>query len=46
VPGKAFFADGSGENTMRLSFSCASDEMIDQGIERLGKLIATEKTKV
>ena len=42
VPGKAFHADGSGANTLRLSFSCASDEMIDSGIERLGKLIATE----
>jgi DNA-binding transcriptional MocR family regulator len=42
VPGKAFYADGSGENTMRLSFSCASDEMIDTGIERLGGLIAAE----
>jgi DNA-binding transcriptional MocR family regulator len=42
VPGKAFHADGSGANTMRLSFSCASDEMIDQGIARLGGLIAAE----
>jgi hypothetical protein len=42
VPGKAFHADGSGANTMRLSFSCASDEMIDTGIERLGGLIAAE----
>ena len=42
VPGKAFHADGSGANTMRLSFSCATDEMIDQGIARLGGLIAAE----
>lgn len=42
VPGQAFHADGTGANTMRLSFSCASDEMIDQGIERLGGLIAAE----
>jgi DNA-binding transcriptional MocR family regulator len=42
VPGKAFHADGSGANTLRLSFSCASDDMIDQGIERLGGLIASE----
>ncbi|WEX76219.1 PLP-dependent aminotransferase family protein [Sinorhizobium numidicum] len=39
VPGRAFFADGSGENTLRLSFSCANDEMIDEGIRRLGDLI-------
>jgi DNA-binding transcriptional MocR family regulator len=43
VPGKAFFADGSGKNTMRLSFSCASDQMIDEGIQRLGGLIAAER---
>ncbi|MFB2550828.1 aminotransferase-like domain-containing protein [Ensifer soli] len=42
VPGKAFFADGSGENTIRLSFSCASDAMIDEGIARLGRLISAE----
>jgi DNA-binding transcriptional MocR family regulator len=42
VPGKAFHADGSGANTLRLSFSCASDEMIERGIERLGGLIAAE----
>jgi len=39
VPGRAFFADGSGSNTLRLSFSCASDQMIDEGIARLGRLI-------
>ncbi|ASY63537.1 Aromatic-amino-acid aminotransferase [Sinorhizobium sojae CCBAU 05684] len=42
VPGRAFFADGSGENTLRLSFSCANDEMIDEGIRRLGALIRGE----
>lgn len=41
VPGKAFFADGSGANTLRLSYSCANDEMIDEGIKRLGRLIRT-----
>ncbi|PDT54644.1 MULTISPECIES: PLP-dependent aminotransferase family protein [Sinorhizobium] len=39
VPGRAFFADGSGVNTLRLSFSCANDRMIDEGIRRLGELI-------
>ena len=39
VPGKAFFADGTGANTLRLSYSCANDEMIDEGIMRLGRLI-------
>jgi DNA-binding transcriptional MocR family regulator len=39
VPGKAFFADGSGSNTIRLSFSCASEAMIEEGIKRLGRVI-------
>ncbi|ASY69439.1 PLP-dependent aminotransferase family protein [Sinorhizobium fredii] len=42
VPGRAFFADGSGENTLRLSFSCANDKMIEEGIRRLGDLIRGE----
>ncbi len=45
VPGRAFFADGSGVNTMRLSFSCASAAMIDEGIGRLGRLIRTHLPK-
>ena len=39
VPGRAFFPDGSGGNTLRLSFSCASEQMIDEGIKRLGRLL-------
>ncbi len=39
VPGQAFHADGSGTNTIRLSFSLASDEIADTGIARLGRLI-------
>ncbi|NLS15608.1 PLP-dependent aminotransferase family protein [Rhizobium sp. P40RR-XXII] len=42
VPGQAFFADGTGANTFRVSFSCANDEMIEEGISRLGRLIASE----
>jgi DNA-binding transcriptional MocR family regulator len=45
VPGKAFHADGSGENTIRLSFSCASFDMIDEGISRLGDLVRGEMVK-
>ena len=41
VPGQAFFADGSGANTIRLSFSCATDPMIEEGMARLGRLIAS-----
>jgi DNA-binding transcriptional MocR family regulator len=40
VPGHAFFADGSGANTIRLSYSCADEATIDAGIKRLGALIA------
>ncbi len=42
VPGKAFFADGSGASTIRLSFSCANDAVIEEGIGRLGRLVAGE----
>ncbi|MEW9536434.1 PLP-dependent aminotransferase family protein [Agrobacterium radiobacter] len=41
VPGRAFFADGSGTNTLRISFSCANEAMIEEGMKRLGRLIAT-----
>ena len=40
VPGHAFFADGSGTNTLRLSFSLADEGMIAEGIKRLGRLIS------
>jgi 2-aminoadipate transaminase len=39
VPGGPFFADGKGQNTMRLSFCYPSVENIDEGIKRLGKVI-------
>jgi DNA-binding transcriptional MocR family regulator len=39
VPGGAFFADGSGRNTIRLSFSRADEATIDEGIKRLGVLL-------
>ncbi|MCB1439782.1 MAG: PLP-dependent aminotransferase family protein [Nitratireductor sp.] len=41
VPGRAFFADGSNGNTMRLSFSCAGEAVIEEGISRLGRLLKT-----
>ena len=40
VPGHAFYSDGSGRNTMRLSYSLPTPEQIDDGIARLGRLIA------
>lgn len=42
VPGRAFFADGSNGNTLRLSFSCADEAAIDEGMKRLGRLIANQ----
>lgn len=39
VPGQAFFADGSGANTIRLSFSNSDAAAIAHGIARLGRLI-------
>ncbi len=42
VPGQPFFADSSGQNTMRLSFALASVEEIEEGIRRLGKVVAEE----
>jgi 2-aminoadipate transaminase len=42
VPGKPFFVDGSGANTMRLSFASVPPELIREGIKRLGELIAAK----
>jgi len=39
VPGQAFFADGSGRNTLRLNFSYPSEDEIRTGIARLGALV-------
>lgn len=39
VPGRAFYADGSGGNTLRLSFSCATPDQINEGMRRLGVLL-------
>ncbi len=39
VSGSPFFANGEGQNTMRLSFCYPSVEDIDEGIKRLGKVI-------
>ena len=39
VPGRSFFVDGSGRNTMRLNFTYPSIDLIEEGIERLGNVI-------
>jgi 2-aminoadipate transaminase len=43
VPGFAFYSDPSqGHDTMRLNFSNAKPEMIEEGIRRLGQLLYTK----
>jgi 2-aminoadipate transaminase len=39
VDGSAFYANGGGENTMRLNFTNSSDDAIRSGIKRLGGVI-------
>lgn len=40
VPGRAFYADGSAGNNLRLSFSLCDEATIEEGIRRLGLAIA------
>jgi 2-aminoadipate transaminase len=43
VPGYAFYPDGAGgEHTMRLNFSNANEEMINEGVYRLGIALKEE----
>lgn len=44
VPGAPFYVDGSGQNTMRLSFACVPPDMIREGIKRLGEVIRAHMT--
>jgi 2-aminoadipate transaminase len=39
VPGAAFYPCGGGERTMRLNFSYAAPNVIEEGIKRLSKVI-------
>jgi len=39
VPGYSFFAEGGGHNTMRLNFSNATSEKINEGIFRLSNVV-------
>ncbi len=39
VPGRPFYVDDSGENTLRLNFSNSDEAKIAEGIERLGNTI-------
>jgi DNA-binding transcriptional MocR family regulator len=39
VPGSAFHADGSGRNTLRLSFTLADERALSEGIPRLARIL-------
>jgi 2-aminoadipate transaminase len=39
VPGALFYADGRGDENLRLSFSMVGEELIDAGVERLAALL-------
>ncbi|WP_181175003.1 PLP-dependent aminotransferase family protein [Mesorhizobium sp. B2-3-6] len=39
VPGNAFYADGTGRNTLRLSFTLADQRAVSEGISRLAALL-------
>ena len=39
VPGTPFFVDGGGEHNLRLNFSNADEEKIEEGIRRLGRIL-------
>jgi hypothetical protein len=39
VPGRAFHSDGSGANTIRLSYSLPTPAAIEEGIRRLAGLL-------
>jgi DNA-binding transcriptional MocR family regulator len=40
IPGGPFFVDGSGSNTMRLTFAKETDERITEGIAKLAEVFA------
>ncbi|ADI32211.1 PLP-dependent aminotransferase family protein [Staphylothermus hellenicus] len=42
VPGQSFHTDGTGANSMRLSFSYPPPEIIEEGIRRIAELIKNE----
>lgn len=46
VIGSPFFVDGTGQNTMRLSFAIATPEQIEEGIRRLAEVVREELATV
>ena len=41
LPGFPFYVDGGGDDTIRMNFSAASEEQIDEGVHRLARVIAS-----
>ena len=39
VPGRAFYADGGADNTLRINFSNSDEARIDRGVSRLAQAI-------
>src|SRR5262249_31590291 len=42
VPGQAAYVDGRGRSSMRLNFSGSDEEEIEEGVRRIGKVIAQQ----
>ena len=42
VPGRVFYPDNGGNNTLRLTFASAGPEKIEEGIKRLGRALMRE----
>ena len=45
TPGAAFWVDGSGERTLRLSFSSVPGGKIDEGMRRLGEVVRAARRR-
>jgi 2-aminoadipate transaminase len=45
IPGSAFYIDGSGHNTIRLSFAQVDEPTIELAISKLGSIIKQMLTK-
>jgi DNA-binding transcriptional MocR family regulator len=43
VPGTAFYADGWGRTRLRLAFCYPTEREIEEGVRRLGELLADEE---
>ncbi|MGE5287613.1 MAG: PLP-dependent aminotransferase family protein [Micromonosporaceae bacterium] len=39
VPGRPFYADGAGANQLRLAYSRVADDLIEEGVRRIGGLL-------